>query len=302
MFFGLTANAQEFAVVNGEALGLNPDAVTDVAAGTVLASTENVTMSTAFDDAMKIVSINGPKMNDNSLKIFNVNGAAINETDQGVQGNNNPKDADGTGVAVSLATPTQGSVLQFDVKADGYIYVFFKGSSNKSYAAYESGQAMAYSLAQAYGDGEGKVMGYTLTGDDEFGYLYLKNHEGGLAWVEQLSGVTDADNPIKLNGCAVAKFPVYADAAQYYFSASGSKISVLGYYFDTTGDATVTVTDADGNNAVTLMQAGAVVTGINTVAKAEAAANAPLYNLAGQQVSSSYKGIVLQNGKKFINK
>lgn len=31
-------------------------------------------------------------------------------------------------------------------------------------------------------------------------------------------------------------------------------------------------------------------------------ANAPLYNLAGQQVSKSYKGVVIQNGRKFINK
>lgn len=30
--------------------------------------------------------------------------------------------------------------------------------------------------------------------------------------------------------------------------------------------------------------------------------NAPIYNLAGQRVSASYKGVVIQNGRKFINK
>lgn len=30
--------------------------------------------------------------------------------------------------------------------------------------------------------------------------------------------------------------------------------------------------------------------------------NAPMYNLAGQMVNKSYKGVVIQNGKKFINK
>ena len=30
--------------------------------------------------------------------------------------------------------------------------------------------------------------------------------------------------------------------------------------------------------------------------------NAPMYNLAGQRVSKSYKGIVIQNGKKMIKK
>ena len=31
-------------------------------------------------------------------------------------------------------------------------------------------------------------------------------------------------------------------------------------------------------------------------------ANAPMYNLAGQRVSKNYKGVVIQNGKKFFNK
>ena len=30
--------------------------------------------------------------------------------------------------------------------------------------------------------------------------------------------------------------------------------------------------------------------------------NAPMYNLAGQKVANNFKGMVLQNGKKFINK
>ena len=31
-------------------------------------------------------------------------------------------------------------------------------------------------------------------------------------------------------------------------------------------------------------------------------ANAPVYNLAGQRVSKNTKGILIQNGKKFVNK
>jgi hypothetical protein len=34
----------------------------------------------------------------------------------------------------------------------------------------------------------------------------------------------------------------------------------------------------------------------------EAGANAPVYNLAGQRVSKSYRGVVVQNGKKFVNR
>lgn len=41
-------------------------------------------------------------------------------------------------------------------------------------------------------------------------------------------------------------------------------------------------------------------TGISAVTTTKANANAPIYNLAGQQVNKNYKGVVIQNGKKFI--
>jgi len=44
-------------------------------------------------------------------------------------------------------------------------------------------------------------------------------------------------------------------------------------------------------------------TGISNINAAEKVnANAPIYNLAGQQVTKDYKGVCIQNGKKFINK
>jgi len=42
--------------------------------------------------------------------------------------------------------------------------------------------------------------------------------------------------------------------------------------------------------------------GVNTIKAAEQNANAPIYNLAGQQVDKSYKGVVIQNGTKRIQK
>ena len=43
-------------------------------------------------------------------------------------------------------------------------------------------------------------------------------------------------------------------------------------------------------------------TGINNALVAPAAKNAKVYNLAGQQVNASYKGVVIQNGKKYVQK
>lgn len=47
---------------------------------------------------------------------------------------------------------------------------------------------------------------------------------------------------------------------------------------------------------------GGTPTGISNVESSASAKSSTLYNLAGQQVSESYKGIVVKNGKKYLNK
>lgn len=61
------------------------------------------------------------------------------------------------------------------------------------------------------------------------------------------------------------------------------------------------VTKQIGYALVSIQTGDATPTGIQTVTGATAA-DAPLYNLAGQQVDSRYKGIVIQNGKKVVVK
>ena len=43
-----------------------------------------------------------------------------------------------------------------------------------------------------------------------------------------------------------------------------------------------------------------VITGIETVKSESIDLNAPIYNLAGQQVYEGYKGVVIQNGRKYV--
>lgn len=50
---------------------------------------------------------------------------------------------------------------------------------------------------------------------------------------------------------------------------------------------------------VTLKSAPA---GIKEIHNSEINENAPIYNLAGQRVSKDYKGVVIQNGKKFVRR
>lgn len=44
------------------------------------------------------------------------------------------------------------------------------------------------------------------------------------------------------------------------------------------------------------------VTSVKAIRTQKTDVNAPLYNLAGQRVAKNYKGVVIQNGRKFINK
>lgn len=67
------------------------------------------------------------------------------------------------------------------------------------------------------------------------------------------------------------------------------------------GTLTMYNTQAETAAGAILVKLNGQTTNIGAV-KAEADANAPVYNLAGQQVDGSYKGIVIKNGKKVIQK
>lgn len=61
-----------------------------------------------------------------------------------------------------------------------------------------------------------------------------------------------------------------------------------------------TTYELDLNN--TLISLNGTTTGITNITTDEAVKNAPVYNLAGQKVTKAYKGVVIKNGKKMIQK
>lgn len=67
------------------------------------------------------------------------------------------------------------------------------------------------------------------------------------------------------------------------------KITTANMEVEAVGSGTPTEVEAD------------FTTGITSV-KAADAVNAPMFNLAGQRVNNGYKGVVIQNGKKFMQK
>lgn len=61
-----------------------------------------------------------------------------------------------------------------------------------------------------------------------------------------------------------------------------------------------TTYELDLNNI--LISQNGTTTGITNITTDEAVKNAPVYNLAGQKVTKAYKGVVIKNGKKMIQK
>lgn len=81
------------------------------------------------------------------------------------------------------------------------------------------------------------------------------------------------------------------DGAAPQFSSVATAVPAFHAYF----------TGVTAETNITLP--GSETTGINSINAADAdSVNAPAYNVAGQRVGKEFKGLVIKNGKKFINK
>ena len=292
----MTMNAQEICVFNADnALGLDSDNGTALTAGTVIGETESIVAKVGADDTYKPQSAT-----------FTIGDQTITG---GLQGATNPKDADGNAPNNSLIQPAGGAFLVFEAKADGFLYVMHKASSNKAYTVFEEGVCISYTFA-AIGSADtdlGAVYQFTLPYEVENEQFVVKNpidwaereflkntdpDKYAAHWTTQDDG-TQKWTDIKVNGLGVIKFPVYKDC-KYIVNACGSKITAAGYAFSTEDNLTIMSGD------VTIIGAGGE-TGIAAV-KTVQAENAAIYNLAGQRVDANYKGVVVVNGQKVVIK
>ena len=237
-------------------------AKTAVDAGTVLYTGTAFDVKNAFSTSYQRVGLNA-----NAYTTLTMNGSNIVVPDQwGIQGNDNPKDADGGNPALTNVAPSQGAVYQIDVKQDGVIYVFHKASSNKHYTVFEiyNGEAtsMGYDFAMITCPGtaeanKGKVpflagvLCKNIITDtlitynpivDENGYVV----EGGIVFPEipllredvptygkiADSTLVQKNGAYARNGLGVIAFPVYANTS-YYVNACGSKMSLAAVAFET---------------------------------------------------------------------
>ena len=301
--------AVEVGFMDSQALGL-ADKPT-LADNALLVETSNVTMT--FLNGQE-VSAQNPDFN--GFKYVVVDGEQIALV-QGIGGTNN-----GTGNLVD--GPTGGCIYNFEVKEDGWLIVPSKISSNKNFYVFEGkiGQnpvAVAYTLgmdiqSEAFADVHEAV--YTLPAD-EMGYVNLEAaniddytfETTTIAWPIRIA-THDGAAASAGNGTGAIVFKVWKEAGNYMVLATGSKMNTCGYVFvpcnpdeytpavsvfcpasegDTPRDEkTVVITKGSGSSAL-----GTIIADEN--------ANAPMYNIYGQRVNESYKGLVIKNGVKFIN-
>jgi hypothetical protein len=287
---------------NAEAEGvfMDADAIDfgSIVAGQVVAESANVTMSLPYVDTYKSAALAGSSDPYNIISVNGVDYTAVS----GMTGNSNP-----TSPSLDDAA-SGGCVYQFDVKADGYLVVFGKFTTNKNYWVWEglSGQgarAVAYTLGMNYNDDAivfsmpADVDGYIdETAADIDRYCNMTSR----ATQKVISIYTNGeDTSTSVNGLGVLVFPVYADAEHYLVSAQGSKLTCDGGVFLTEEPTEITLKGESGSKSL-IGEGGAGVSNISVDKVYDE--NAPVYNVMGQRVAKDTKGILIQNGRKFINK
>lgn len=300
----MSVNAQtEYCSFNAEGTGISGDAA-NIPAGTLVGQSENVKMTLEYDDSYKTVQVSF-----GGYDKITVNGQQFDIVG-GFTGSTNPS---GQSLSADASTPvTSGCVVGFDVAKDGYLVVIGKMSSNKEYYAWEgnadSASPMAYTFAMDWTAGaqaDHPTLSYTLPAT-ELGYIdfsatdidkYINGTK--VYWPEQI--VCGPESAVKKNGVGVIVIPVFAEAGHYMVHAAGSKISTCGAIFTTDPVKSVSLqgTGEDGSalNQVLIGDASGIS---NAVVETKTNENAPIYNLAGQRVSKNAKGLLIQNGHKYI--
>lgn len=271
--FGM--NAQEVGQVDVTTPGLTADGVA-VAAGTVLAQTANVTMKVGAEDTYK--SSNALANNMTTVLV----GTASMGLDVACQGSTNPKNVDGANCDATATVPATGAFLSFEVAKDGYLYVFHKASSNKTYLVGEEGTLIGYDFAMHCPDSPwGTILSYTMQGHGEFNQLSIADSLQ-LVWPEKIVLGKDAAD-VKKGGAGVIRFPVFA-GCKYTVNACGSKITCAGFIYSETILETKV---SDGTTETVLLGTTPVGLKENVVASVVAQR---YYLLSGEEVAAPQAG------------
>ncbi|MCH5240658.1 MAG: hypothetical protein J1F38_10575 [Muribaculaceae bacterium] len=308
--FGLMANAQLVTEVTAESLeaaGLVKDKA-PVEGGTVIGEGEAGTIALAFDDSWGTTA---PSGNYSTVYVNDVELSLKN----GAVGNANP-----TFVNYAAGAPTAGAVFEITPSADGWLTIFTKMNPNKQYVVFEGTTSpVAYHLG--YSNGTVSIE-YTLPFDADYyidfeapdaaDYFIPAGGEGPedvkpqFPWIVsgQFLAEQEADENFKFEAQDTGFVTFYVgEGATYYFCALGSK-AAAGSFVLTEGDVPPVVKFAatDSQPEVAFGPGFGMEAGVGSLIADPANENAPVYNVLGQKVGADAKGILIQNGKKFIRR
>ena len=171
--------------------------------------------------------------------------------------------------------PAKGAYWKFETKAAGSLKVAIYGNKNAN-PTYVVDEATKQPMAPANID---IAIFYQNTG-----FVYEGSVDDGTAKYLNVGKMADDYVLQHTNGCTQNRpvlgymtFPVEAGKTYYLFNPK-SQIGLYGFEF------------TKGTSGINDITAGV-----------QFDENAPVYNLAGQRVSKDAKGVIIQNGKKFMN-
>lgn len=187
---------------------------------------------------------------------------------------------------ITLTYPHEGTWLAaaaYANKADADFTAYTKG--NGVSGAFTEGSAPTGCYYEFAPTADGTLTVAICANAEKPFYVVAKNNGAYTALEDsKLTIMSDASTTATLNENHALAAKIYGTVAfdvtageTYDVLITGSKLGFFGFKFATSSS-----------------------TAIKTVATAEQAANTAVYNLAGQRVNKSFKGLVISNGKKFI--
>ena len=224
-----------------------------------------------------------------------------------------------------------GSVWVLSASEEGNVTVSYTPSSNSAtisstkeatigsagYITYSNGEKCTISGATAYRASVNNTSTVTLAEMDaatvwpEGEGMILKGNNGDVVTIHSVDGNTSAssigNNYLVGTGNSATEVSVDANSKIYVFANDASY--GIGFY-KASGTGTLAAHKAYLDLSRSSFNAHDFLgfdfgeaTGIaNVDVNTKFDANAPMYNLAGQRVGKNYKGVVIVNGKKMLNK
>ncbi|MDE7350689.1 MAG: hypothetical protein K2N25_06450 [Muribaculaceae bacterium] len=315
---GLTASAQyQACFMDMSVLGFDGTVVNE--AGTVLCEDENGKLSLAFDDTMKTFTPSAAP-----YTYVSINGSEPFKITAGCTGSTNGSSPLNAGTATMIES---GCVYKLETTKTGYFIFLTKLNTNKNYYVMEGqNNLLAYALGVALDPAKNDAgvdrIYYTLP-EDAFGNVdmaatdaskYLDGEAPDFTKIKTPGATTDLGNIGEGSGfLCIASYAEEGAPCTFYYWAQGSKMANNGFIFVPSEEPTLeeipyivfsgeekTADDGTVTPAPTPVAFGSTAAvGSISVDNNE---NAPIYNAQGMRVNADAKGLLIQNGKKFIRK